>query len=56
MSSLTGHLLVAAPQLNDPNFVRTVVLLIQHTDEGALATPRAKAGSRFIWAVRSPGR
>ncbi len=36
MSSLTGHLLVAAPQLNDPNFVRTVVFLIQHTEEGAL--------------------
>lgn len=35
MDSLKGHLLVASPHLLDPNFVRTVVLLIQHTDEGA---------------------
>jgi len=35
MNSLQGHLLVASPHLLDPNFVRTVVLLIQHTHEGA---------------------
>jgi len=29
-------LLIAAPQLLDPNFLRTVVLLVQHTSEGAL--------------------
>jgi putative transcriptional regulator len=33
--SLTGRLLVAAPALGDPNFDRTVVLLLQHSDEGA---------------------
>ena len=33
----TGRLLVATPQLLDPNFARTVVLLLQHDDEdGAL--------------------
>ncbi len=32
-SSLSGSLLVAMPQLQDPNFTRTVVLLIEH-DEG----------------------
>jgi putative transcriptional regulator len=36
MSSLAGHLLVASQNLLDPNFVKTVVLLVQHTDEGAL--------------------
>ena len=36
MESLEGQLLVATPQLMDPNFARTLVLLIQHTDEGAL--------------------
>lgn len=36
MKSLAAHVLVASPQLADPNFVHTVVLLIQHTDEGAL--------------------
>ena len=35
MQSLSGHLLVASPELLDPNFVRAVVLLIQHTGEGA---------------------
>jgi putative transcriptional regulator len=35
MESLSGHLLVASPFLMDPNFVRTVVLLIHHSDEGA---------------------
>jgi putative transcriptional regulator len=36
MESLEGHLLVASPQLLDPNFARSLVLLIEHNDEGAL--------------------
>ena len=36
MASLAGHLLVASQNLLDPNFVKTVVLLVQHTDQGAL--------------------
>ena len=35
MESLEGHLLVACPQLADPNFARSLVLLIQHNEEGA---------------------
>lgn len=35
--SLAGRLLVATPSLEDPNFDRTVVLLLQHDDtEGAM--------------------
>jgi putative transcriptional regulator len=34
--SLKGRLLVANPALPDPNFDRTVVLLLAHEDEGAL--------------------
>jgi len=34
--SLRGRLLVAAPPLVDPNFDRTVVLLLEHGDEGGL--------------------
>ncbi|HWB01255.1 MAG TPA: YqgE/AlgH family protein [Pirellulales bacterium] len=34
--SLQGHLLVAAPELRDPNFYHTVVLLVQHGQQGAL--------------------
>jgi len=36
VESLRGHLLVAAPVLHDPNFARSVVLIAEHTDEGAL--------------------
>jgi putative transcriptional regulator len=34
--SLAGRLLVAAPQLADPNFARTVVLVIEHDEPGAI--------------------
>jgi putative transcriptional regulator len=35
MSSLAPSLLISMPQLVDPNFNRSVVLLIKHTEEGA---------------------
>src|SRR5271167_993723 len=34
--SLTGQLLLASPALQDPNFIRTVVLIGVHSDEGAM--------------------
>jgi putative transcriptional regulator len=36
MESLKGQLLIAAPMLVDPNFHRTVVLVMEHTEDGAL--------------------
>src|SRR3954468_15695957 len=36
MESLRGKLLVASPSLLDPNFSRTVVLIAEHRDEGAM--------------------
>jgi putative transcriptional regulator len=36
MAGLKGRLLVAAPLLGDPNFERSVVLLLEHGEEGAL--------------------
>ena len=33
--SHVGHLLVATPLIGDPNFERTVVLLLAHSDDGA---------------------
>lgn len=33
--SLKGRLLVATPGLIDPNFFRTVVLIVEHNEEGA---------------------
>lgn len=36
MQSLRGQLLIAGPALVDPNFRRTVVLVGEHSEEGAL--------------------
>ena len=36
MDSLRGQLLVAGPTLLDPNFNRTVVLVCEHNEEGAM--------------------
>ena len=36
MAGFAGRLLVATPRLIDPNFARSVVLLLDHDDEGAL--------------------
>ncbi len=33
---LSGKLLVASPELRDPNFTRTVVLILEHNDDGAV--------------------
>jgi putative transcriptional regulator len=36
MDSLRGKLILAGPMLKDPNFDRTVVLITEHTEEGAM--------------------
>jgi putative transcriptional regulator len=36
MESERGQLLIAGPALLDPNFWRTVVLVVEHTEDGAL--------------------
>lgn len=36
MDSLKGKLIIASPKLEDPNFARTVVLITEHSDEGAM--------------------
>jgi len=36
MKSLKGQLLIATPELLDPNFARTVTLIVQHDESGAL--------------------
>jgi len=36
MESVAGHLLIAAPGLEDPNFGGAVVYIIDHDDEGAV--------------------
>jgi putative transcriptional regulator len=36
MDYLTGSLLIASPKLPDPNFFRSVVFMVEHSDQGAL--------------------
>src|SRR5688572_12556802 len=36
MESLRGKLLIASPVLADPNFARSVVLITEHGDDGAM--------------------
>ncbi|MEM9414764.1 MAG: YqgE/AlgH family protein [Planctomycetota bacterium] len=36
MDSLAGNLLVAAPTMDDPNFARAVILMVDHSEQGAL--------------------
>ena len=36
MSELAPGILIAVPQMDDPNFSRSVVLLVEHNDSGAM--------------------
>jgi putative transcriptional regulator len=36
MESLRGKLLLASPTMSDPNFARSVILIAEHTEEGAM--------------------
>jgi putative transcriptional regulator len=44
MGPLRGRLLVATPPLEDPNFDRTVVFMIEHTHEGAVGVVLNRPG------------
>ena len=53
MNSLRGHFLVASKFLADPNFARTVVLLVQHDEDGAFGVVlNRRAGSTVeeLWS------
>jgi putative transcriptional regulator len=36
METVQGKLLIASPRLADPNFAQTVLLMVQHNEQGAL--------------------
>lgn len=48
MESLKGHLLIAGPALVDPNFRRTVVLVGEHSEEGALGVVLNRASEAMV--------
>jgi putative transcriptional regulator len=52
MDSLQGHLLIASSELVDPNFFRAVVLLVRHSEAGALGlvlNRRSQTTLREVW-------
>jgi Putative transcriptional regulator len=51
VESLRGHLLVAAPSLVDPNFARAVVLIGEHTGEGALGVVLNRPGAATVGEI-----
>jgi putative transcriptional regulator len=48
MKSLKGHFLVASPRLADPNFFRSVVLMVQHDADGAMGVVLNRQSSSTI--------
>jgi putative transcriptional regulator len=54
--SLAGYLLVASPELSDPNFAKSVVLIIHHDEEGAFGlvlTQPTKIMVAQVWGQRN---
>lgn len=51
MKSLKGHFLVASKYLRDPNFARTVVLMLQHDSQGALGIVLNRPGDKSVRQV-----
>jgi putative transcriptional regulator len=48
MDSLRGQLIIAAPTLVDPNFARTVVLIAEHTEDGAMGLVLNRPASTLV--------
>lgn len=48
---LSGHLLTASRDLRDPNFLRSVVLLLEHGEQGALGVVLNRIGDRTVSEV-----
>ncbi|MCA9178596.1 MAG: YqgE/AlgH family protein [Planctomycetales bacterium] len=53
MESLQAKFLVASPKLGDPNFFRTVVLMVQHDEEGAMGLVLTRPSDMTMKAVLS---
>ncbi|WP_020576059.1 YqgE/AlgH family protein [Actinopolymorpha alba] len=52
--SYTGQLLVATPALRDPNFTRTVVLILDHDGDGALGVVVNRPTELPVTSVLAP--
>jgi putative transcriptional regulator len=48
MDSLQGYLLLASEELADPNFARSIVLVIEHNEQGALGVVLNRPTSKTV--------
>jgi putative transcriptional regulator len=48
MKSLAGQFLVASPHLRDPNFAHSVILMLQHEEQGALGVVNNRPGDKTV--------
>ncbi|WP_425397910.1 YqgE/AlgH family protein [Aeoliella sp.] len=51
MAFIAGKLLVASRTLRDPNFARTVVLMLEHSEEGALGVVLNRPSPKTVCEV-----
>lgn len=54
VDNVTGHLLLAGPALWDPNFRRTVILIGQHDEEGAVGVVLNRATELTVAQAAPP--
>lgn len=54
MTSLKGHLLVATPQLGAPIFARSVILMLEHSDGGAVGVILNRPTEATVATVAEP--
>ncbi|MEM6474234.1 MAG: YqgE/AlgH family protein, partial [Planctomycetota bacterium] len=47
-SSISGKLLIASPYLSDPNFMRSVVLIVSHDEQGAFGLSLTRPTNRRL--------
>ena len=52
--SFAGHFLIARPVLQDPNFLQTVVFLLQHDDSGAFGLVVNRPVPNKVWTLPFP--
>jgi putative transcriptional regulator len=52
--SLRGKLLVAAPLMREPTFARTVISLLEHTEDGALGVVINRPGDESLLEIVPP--
>jgi putative transcriptional regulator len=54
VQSLKGKLLIAAPSMHEPTFARTVISLLEHTEDGALGVVINRPGAAPLLDVVPP--